>query len=65
MNYPHDHDPELASLEQAFDASTLEWLALAKNYVEYANEGGDYADIGDYLSQSASRGTGKRRFGFL
>lgn len=45
-------------------ASTQEWLALAKNYVEYANEGGDYADIADYL-QSSPAVTSKRRFGFL
>jgi SpoVK/Ycf46/Vps4 family AAA+-type ATPase len=54
---------DLQAARSRLKASTLEWLALAKNYVEYANEGGDYADIADYLAQSAS--TGKRRFGFL
>lgn len=54
---------DLQMSSRRMKASTQEWLTLAKNYVEYANEGGDYADIADYLAQSAS--TGKRRFGFL
>lgn len=29
--------------------STLEWLAVARNYVEYANEEGAYEEIGAYL----------------
>lgn len=40
--------------------STMEWLAVAKNYVEYANEEGSYDEIRDYLAGSG----GKRRMGF-
>lgn len=54
---------DLLAARSQLKASTQEWLTLAKNYVEYANEGGDYADIADYLAQGP--GTAKRRFGFL
>jgi SpoVK/Ycf46/Vps4 family AAA+-type ATPase len=55
---------DLQAARSRLKASTLEWLALAKNYVEYANEGGDYADIASYLESSAAV-TSKKRFGFL
>ena len=40
--------------------STLEWLAVAKNYVEYANEEGAYEEIGAYLDKLG----GRRQMGF-
>lgn len=40
-----------------------EWIATARNYVEFANEGGDYEEVAKYLAESAV--VGKRRFGFL
>ncbi|HEX6787877.1 MAG TPA: tetratricopeptide repeat protein [Gaiellaceae bacterium] len=35
--------------------STVEWLATAKNYVDFANEGGRYDDVKKYLSSSEGR----------
>lgn len=55
---------DLQMSRRRMKASTTEWLAMAKNYVEYANEGGDYADIASYLESSAAV-TSKKRFGFL
>jgi len=47
-------DPPLAQrhFEQAlrhFRPSTLEWLATARNYVEFANQGGRYDEVSRYL----------------
>lgn len=43
--------------------STQEWLSSARNHVEYANDGGYYSDVADYL---AGAGKAKRRsVGFL
>jgi SpoVK/Ycf46/Vps4 family AAA+-type ATPase len=36
-------------------ASTLEWLARAKNYVEFANAGGQYGDIEKFLKSREAR----------
>jgi len=41
--------------------STLEWLEIAKNYVEYANESGLYNELKRYLEQTA---TTTKRLGF-
>jgi AAA+ superfamily predicted ATPase len=54
-------EPPLAMhhLERALRAmqpSTLEWLATARNYVEFANEGGRYDDVEQFLRS----GEGKR-----
>jgi AAA+ superfamily predicted ATPase len=54
-------EPPLAMrhLERALrelQASTLEWLATARNYVEFANEGGRYDDVERFLRS----GEGKR-----
>jgi SpoVK/Ycf46/Vps4 family AAA+-type ATPase len=35
--------------------STLEWLATARNYVEFANEGGRYDDVRAYLRSPEGR----------
>jgi transitional endoplasmic reticulum ATPase len=43
---------ETADLEAALARmrpSTLEWLATAKNYVEFANDGGLYDDVKAFL----------------
>jgi SpoVK/Ycf46/Vps4 family AAA+-type ATPase len=38
--------------------STLEWLATARNYVEFANEGGRYDDVAKFLrSRDVRRAT--------
>jgi AAA+ superfamily predicted ATPase len=45
-------------LERALTAiqpSTLEWLATARNYVEFANESGRYDDIEKFLRSSEGR----------
>ena len=51
---------DIATVLKQIKPSTLEWLAVAKNYVEYANEEGSYDEIRDYLAGSG----GKRRMGF-
>ncbi|PIQ54434.1 MAG: cell division protein [Comamonadaceae bacterium CG12_big_fil_rev_8_21_14_0_65_59_15] len=56
---PIDNKDIVTVLKQ-IKPSTLEWLAVAKNYVEYANEEGSYDEIRDYLAGSG----GKRRMGF-
>lgn len=41
-------------LEAAIDLmhpTTLDWLQRAKNYVEFANQGGRYSDIASFLSR--------------
>ena len=35
--------------------SALEWLSTAKNYATYANEGGLYDDVMEYLESQKSR----------
>lgn len=35
--------------------STTEWLAIARNYVEFANDGGKYNDVKEFLEQYAKR----------
>ena len=37
--------------------STVEWLATARNYVDFANEGGRYDDVKKYLGSSEGRRT--------
>lgn len=54
---------DLLAARKPMKASTQEWLATARNYVEYANEGGDYSDVAEYLDQI---GSGRRsKFGFF
>lgn len=36
---------------QAVKPTTLEWLTTARNYARYANEGGQYSDVLDFLKQ--------------
>jgi hypothetical protein len=40
-------------------ASTPEWLATARNDVEYANEGGDYHNVAQNLDRSWRSKRGK------
>ncbi len=42
--------------------TTREWAEMVKNYVEFANEGGQYDEIKQWLSEG---GTKKKTFGFL
>lgn len=42
--------------------STREWAESAKNYVEFANEGGQYDEIKQWLEQGGAK---KKAFGFL
>ncbi len=56
---PIDNKDIVTVLKQ-IKPSTLEWLAVAKNYVEYANEEGSYDEIREYLAGVG----GKRRMGF-
>lgn len=51
---------DVAAALRDLKPSTLEWLAVAKNYVEYANEEGAYEEIGAYLDKLG----GRRRMGF-
>lgn len=34
--------------------TTLEWLATARNYAKYANEGGAYREVLDFLHRHAA-----------
>lgn len=54
---------DLMAARQAMKASTQEWLATAQNYVEYANEGGDYSEVAQYLGGEGKCRRGK--FGFF
>lgn len=45
---PADFDRELADM----DSSAMEWLATAKNYARYANEGGQYDALRDFLRKT-------------
>jgi hypothetical protein len=41
-----------ADLERALEGmrpTTLEWLATARNYVDFANQGGRYDEVKDFL----------------
>lgn len=51
---------DIAAALKDMKPSTLEWLAVARNYVEYANEEGSYDEIHEYLDGMG----GKRRMGF-
>jgi SpoVK/Ycf46/Vps4 family AAA+-type ATPase len=45
-------------LEQALDSmrpSTLEWIATARNYVEFANQGGRYDEVAAFLVSREAR----------
>lgn len=52
---------DLKFARMAAKPTTIEWIAMAKNYVEYSNEGGDYDDVAEYIERSQK---GKRRIGF-
>lgn len=54
---------DLMAARRVQKSSVTEWLATARNYVEFANEGGDYEEVAKYLAEPAA--VGKRRFGFL
>ncbi|MBK9385929.1 MAG: ATP-binding protein [Planctomycetes bacterium] len=48
------HRVEPKDLERAIAstrASTLEWLAMARNYARYSNEGGQYDELVEYLKR--------------
>jgi transitional endoplasmic reticulum ATPase len=40
---------------QGFRPSTLEWLATARNYVEFANQGGRYDEVSHFLVSKEAR----------
>jgi SpoVK/Ycf46/Vps4 family AAA+-type ATPase len=43
--------------------STLEWIATARRYVEFANETGRYNDVRDFLNKSEARSQRLKRLG--
>lgn len=43
-------------------ATTLEWLSVAKNVVEYANDSGTYDELANYIQKEMKQ---KRKMGFL
>ena len=43
-----------AALE-GFRPSTLEWLATARNYVDFANQGGRYDEVSRFLVSKEAR----------
>jgi SpoVK/Ycf46/Vps4 family AAA+-type ATPase len=58
-------DPPLTTghLERALDGmqpSTVEWLQTAKNYVEFANQGGRYDDVAAYLKSREAQAWRKK-----
>ena len=50
INVPID-DALLASALADMRPSTRPWLETARNYARYANEGGVYDELHDYLKQ--------------
>lgn len=40
---------------EGFRPSTLEWLATARNYVDFANQGGRYDEVSRYLVSKEAR----------
>lgn len=54
----HDVPIEQAHLEQAFMAArptTVDWLRTARNYVEFANDGGRYEEVRGYLASKEAK----------
>jgi len=48
------HEVTTADFERAVKesrSSVLEWLATARNYAKYSNEGGQYDELGEYLKR--------------
>lgn len=45
----------IESALERFRPSTLEWLATARNYVEFANQGGNYDDVARLLRSREAR----------
>jgi SpoVK/Ycf46/Vps4 family AAA+-type ATPase len=48
------HEVRLADFERTAKetrSSVLEWLATARNYAKYSNEGGQYDELGEYLKR--------------
>jgi hypothetical protein len=41
--------------------TTVDWLRTARNYVEFANQGGRYDDVLEFLSRGEVRSAVKRR----
>ena len=42
-----DFATELKSMQ----STALEWLATARNYAKYSNEGGQYDDLAEFLKR--------------
>jgi transitional endoplasmic reticulum ATPase len=47
---------DLESARRAMRPSTLEWLATARNYVDFANQGGNYDEVASFLVSREARG---------
>jgi AAA+ superfamily predicted ATPase len=61
----NERDINMADMKKALESvrpSTKEWLETARNYVEYANEGGVYEDIRIWIEEEPAK---KRVFGFV
>jgi hypothetical protein len=41
--------------------TTVDWLRTARNYVEFANQGGRYDDVLAYLDQPEAKKAARRR----
>lgn len=59
----HIDQNDLIAARKQLVPSTNEWMSQASNHAQFANDGGDYADVAAHLQQTAPRS--KRRFGFL
>lgn len=46
-------DKMLKSVLKRVKPSTLEWLTIARNYIEYANPGSDFDDVKEFLKKYA------------
>jgi hypothetical protein len=46
---------DLVAAHSGMRPSTHEWLASARNYVDFANEGGRYDDIAAFLASREAR----------
>lgn len=53
---------DLLDILESTNATTLEWFAMAKNVVEYANDSGIYDELKEYMSSKMKQ---KRKMGFM
>jgi hypothetical protein len=48
-------DVDLEHALKLMRPSTLDWIATARNYVEFANQGGGYDEVATFLASREAR----------